>query len=236
MRRKVTIVVFGLLVLAVIAQSMTLLERRRVDEPDDFAFGGDHGIVQFRKSWPSAPVPPIPTVDLRKLKSMAASGKSVKTVVSDSNVVWKFSVTSDRLPYAAAYEDAFKKARAALMHELNLTEPPSDEYIREKLVSNYHEEKGQTIEGVADTYQVRYDLSLSRDTARELAQHERELRVYDRMGWLARVVAGVTVLLGCVAGYIRLDEMTKGYYTGRLRLLTIVVLLVSFGVIAATLN
>jgi hypothetical protein len=236
MRRKVTIVVFGLLVLAVIAQSIALVERRRGDDADDFAFGGDHGIVQFRKTWPSAPVPPIPTVDLRKLKAMASTGKSVKATGSDSNVVWKFSVTSDRLPYAAAYEDAFKKARAALMHELDLTEPPTDEYIREKLVTNYNEEKGQTIEGVADTYQVRYDLSLTRETARELAQHERELRIHDRMGWLARVVAGVTVFLGCVAGYIRLDEMTKGYYTGRLRLLTVVVLLAAFGGIAATLH
>jgi len=33
----------------------------------------------------------------------------------------------------------------------------------------------------------------------------------------------VTVLLGAVAGYVRLDEWTKGYYTGRLFLAAVAV-------------
>jgi hypothetical protein len=33
--------------------------------------------------------------------------------------------------------------------------------------------------------------------------------------------------LGCIAGYIRLDEYTKGYYTGRLRALTLALAVVA---------
>ena len=31
-------------------------------------------------------------------------------------------------------------------------------------------------------------------------------------------------MLGAVAGYVRLDEWTKGYYTGRLRLAAVVLI------------
>lgn len=46
---------------------------------------------------------------------------------------------------------------------------------------------------------------------RELVSHQRQLT-------LARILAGVVVLLGTVVGYFRLEEMTKGYYTNLLRL------------------
>jgi len=42
-----------------------------------------------------------------------------------------------------------------------------------------------------------------------------------RMQVLARFVGVLIVLFGCVAGYIRIDEYTKGYYTGRLRALAV---------------
>ncbi len=54
-----------------------------------------------------------------------------------------------------------------------------------------------------------------------LLQKEREARMQERMLWVGRVLAGVVVLLVAVAGYFRLEEWTKGYYTTWLRLATV---------------
>ena len=45
-----------------------------------------------------------------------------------------------------------------------------------------------------------------------------QLHVSQRMTLLAKVLAGILALLVTVAGYIRLEELTKGYYTRWLRL------------------
>jgi hypothetical protein len=50
-----------------------------------------------------------------------------------------------------------------------------------------------------------------RDQLRHGVAHQRQL-------WLGKVLVGVFVLLGVLACYIRLDEATKGFYTGWLRL------------------
>jgi hypothetical protein len=47
---------------------------------------------------------------------------------------------------------------------------------------------------------------------------DREARIQQRMGLLGKILAGLVALLAVVAGYIRLDDWTKGYYTGWLRL------------------
>jgi hypothetical protein len=38
------------------------------------------------------------------------------------------------------------------------------------------------------------------------------------MGLLGKILVGLVALLAVVTGYIRLDDWTKGYYTGWLRL------------------
>lgn len=54
-----------------------------------------------------------------------------------------------------------------------------------------------------------------------LLQKEREARMQERMLWVGRILAGVVVLLVAVAGYFRLEDWTKGYYTTWLRLATV---------------
>ena len=53
--------------------------------------------------------------------------------------------------------------------------------------------------------------------ARLVAAYHRE-QVMERLAVLGAVLAFVLVLLAAVSGYIRADEVTKGYYTNRLRL------------------
>ena len=52
----------------------------------------------------------------------------------------------------------------------------------------------------------------------DLMQQIRNQRMGDRMLGLGKVLGVLVVLLGGVAGYLRLDEWTKGYYTTWLRL------------------
>jgi hypothetical protein len=54
-----------------------------------------------------------------------------------------------------------------------------------------------------------------------LIQKEREARMQERMLWVGRILAGVVVLLVAMAGYFRLEEWTKGYYTTWLRVATV---------------
>ena len=54
-----------------------------------------------------------------------------------------------------------------------------------------------------------------------LLQKEREYRMQARMLWIGRILAAVVVLLIATAGYFRLEDWTKGYYTTWLRLVTL---------------
>jgi hypothetical protein len=51
----------------------------------------------------------------------------------------------------------------------------------------------------------------------EMAQIEREVRMTSRMQILARGLAVAVAALFAIAGYVRLDEWSKGYYSGLLK-------------------
>jgi hypothetical protein len=73
-----------------------------------------------------------------------------------------------------------------------------------------------------DDYKVWYETAYQAEfspalKAEILAAYERDV-VRGRLGLLAGVVAFVLACLAALAGYIRADEATKGYYTNRLRL------------------
>jgi len=224
MRRTVWVVVMGLLVLAVVAQSVTLVERRSSDEFNEIQIQPDGRTISIRSTQPRFGVPTPPWESARK---KATANKKDRPQVDDRTVVWAKKVESRPLPKSAAYDDATDKATDILIHEFELSRLPSRDYVRKRVVANYSEDKGPSIEGIGDTFIVKFDLELTREMWRELAQFERATRVQERMGGLARVFGILTVLLGCIAGYIRLDEYTKGYYTGRLRALTLALAVVA---------
>jgi hypothetical protein len=74
-------------------------------------------------------------------------------------------------------------------------------------------------------HRVRLKVVVNEDTRREMLAKEQDYRGEQRQHvakarqmWLGKVLIGVFVLLGVMACYIRLDEATKGFYTGWLRL------------------
>ena len=211
MRRTVWVVVVGLLALAVVAQSVTMVEQRKRDE---FFDDGETRTVHVR-TWP-----PRIVVTPGKVRSESTSGRrsnSKPTNDDRDDIVWASIVESSPKVKADAYNDALDKARNQLTHDFWLSHPPSREFVNKYVRVNHEEIQGPSDSLIGNTYIVKMDLQLTRDVWRQLAQDERRTRVQDRMGGLARVIGIATVLLGCIACYIRFDEWTKGYYTGRLR-------------------
>jgi hypothetical protein len=87
------------------------------------------------------------------------------------------------------------------------------------------EEVGHNDVGIDAAYQVKLRVNVG---SRELASIRQEDERYrdqlrhqiaqGRQLWLGKVLLGVIALLAAVSGYIRLEDATKGYYTGLLRL------------------
>jgi hypothetical protein len=101
--------------------------------------------------------------------------------------------------------------------------PPITE-LRPLLARNwkYKEESKVFPEPVNRTmHWVTLEIPLVPELRGVLIQREREHRMQERMIWVGRILAGVVVLLIALAGYFRLEEWTKGYYTTWLRLATV---------------
>jgi hypothetical protein len=124
-----------------------------------------------------------------------------------------------------AQKDALKRAATVVDEYLHEREPrlewrPSPAYIRQHLFKGDPEEVPDKEEHLdADTIVRcwRWSLAVSPDDWHEIKRLDRRARVDERMLLLARILAGLVALLAVVAGYIRADDWTKGYYTGWLR-------------------
>jgi hypothetical protein len=214
-------VVLVLLIVAVVGQSVALVKRRAVeDEFVAYRMDEDGRIVKIRELPPRFGTPPS-SIELRR--GTSSSTKRNKPVILDEQeVLHTWSIESKMLPdKESAMKDAIDQAQSRLMHELGLSVAPSPEFIRTKMMTNYNDHPGKQFDDVK-TMKVTFDLELTRGTKWALDLIERDFRTRDRMETGAKLVAILTVLLGCIAGYIRFDEWTKGYYTGRLRVLMVV--------------
>jgi len=122
-----------------------------------------------------------------------------------------------------AQRDAVGKAQVIIVKHLRRLEPPVEwtppgSFIRDRLLGKpQHEEaKDETVEGVhVECWS--WPLAINSKTWQAIQEADRKERVERRMILLAKLLAGLVALLGVVAGYVRLDEYTKGYYTGWLR-------------------
>jgi hypothetical protein len=72
-----------------------------------------------------------------------------------------------------------------------------------------------TVAITRDTYQAM--LRMEREHHLQVLRAEREIRMGERMGILGKLLMAVVALLAAVAGYLRLEDWTKGYYTWWLR-------------------
>jgi hypothetical protein len=178
--------------------------------------------------WSSKP-PANPAPPSRQAQTVSRKGHSTSKPVEDPTaIVWEsHQLVTKFLPNDAAYEEAHDAVRSHLMHELHLNVVPTLEFITQsKWMTLTWEgpEKAATIPEVdgLEVIRLRVKASLTAAGWRELEQRERSYLRFQRIEGTARGLMALTVLLGVVAGYIRLDEWSKGYYTGRLRLAAVV--------------
>ncbi|MCI0458478.1 MAG: hypothetical protein L0Z62_16055 [Gemmataceae bacterium] len=138
-----------------------------------------------------------------------------------------------------AKRDAVKQAQAILEDFLRKQQPPlswspSPGYIEKHLLTGEPvrcEEEDEEIRAGGNVFTVRcwsWPLVVTTDQLRQMAEVERAQRAREqraervarsaeRMAGLGKVLAGLVVVLVVVVGYLRLDDWTKGYYTGWLQ-------------------
>jgi hypothetical protein len=87
-----------------------------------------------------------------------------------------------------------------------------------QVISAAGEPKESINVGGDTTWVVRYKVHLTEDYLRAVQKQGRQELVMDRHLLLARVLGGVLAVLLIAAGYLRLEEMTRGYATHLLRL------------------
>jgi hypothetical protein len=125
-----------------------------------------------------------------------------------------------------AWQRALENARIELPsrlaeHELSLDWRPSRNDIQ-KLVKESEELPSRDVEEpVGLVHGVRLRIDVTAKDWQYILRQDQQTRAESRMLVLAKMLAGFVAFLGAVAGYLRLEELTKGYYTAWLRLAAI---------------
>jgi hypothetical protein len=167
-----------------------------------------------------APAPDVPAPPAAHFKPPSSSSAPTVVLVkppSDSSPHW--TVTGDG--YA---DDARSKALARAQEEVLLylqDHHPKVEWVPDQDYIDQHLVKGRrNIPSNLDGEKVEHrelDVAITPEDWRDILQHDSQYRMDQRLLWVGAGLAGLVVLFGAVAGYIRLDEWSKGYYTWWLR-------------------
>jgi hypothetical protein len=127
--------------------------------------------------------------------------------------------------------DAIKNGRQSLMDYLaeqgfSLEWQPSNDFMQ-KLVEKWapvkkdleHEDNAVDLKvsGLDEAQGWTAHFLMASNDFESLLAQERQYRAGQRMSLLSKGLAGLVALLAAVAGYFRLEEATKGYYTAWLR-------------------
>ena len=173
-------------------------------------------------------------------KAVAQETKTTSRVVSPAAEkaapIWKASVDGGyHTKREEAWDDALLAASRKFANYMEDKHPeigwtPSPEFVRKNLVKSSREET-QTPETVADSpllYRIHLDVELNADNQKEVEKAAREFHIQARMLFLGRWLGALILLLGGIAGFIRVDDWAKGYLTLPLR--AIVIVLVAAGI------
>jgi hypothetical protein len=122
-----------------------------------------------------------------------------------------------------AYQDALEKGQTKVTAYLRAQSPPvawtpTTEDI-ERLVKGPKEGPvARELEGLGLVYETTLQVGISSQEFKAILDHEGLDQSKERLLWLLKGLGVVVGILAAVACYIRLDEWSKGYYTGWLRL------------------
>jgi hypothetical protein len=168
---------------------------------------------------PAPPVPPRPAAAVAPRFAGPAKAAPEKEFSKD---VEGFGSTRED-----AWQDALEKAQAAVINYLRQLQPPVDwvpptDYVQRHLLKGDVKDEPKDLgPPVGLVRHVQMRIEVTADDRADMLQLARHGVSEQRIHLAAKVLAGLVALLVSVAGYIRLDEWTKGYYTGRLWLATV---------------
>jgi len=123
-----------------------------------------------------------------------------------------------------AEQVALSKAREEVLVYLANQEPPlewtpSVGYVNDHLVKRRSEAtSAEAAKRVGAEIEMTLYVEVNKKDIQDMLREDQKLRVQHRQLFLAKILAGLVAFLAAVTGYFRLDEATKGYYTGWLRL------------------
>lgn len=222
MRRYIWGVVLVLLVAALVSQTIYARKqmKRQAYEPD---VSVDQNVLHIHEAGRPVQIrTQVRSEKAPKARNWLKASMSVQPEADEPPpTVWKATIESQPLPKPLAVEDFLDMIRAKLTHELNLTHPPSREWVNDeryivKLRMDETKPLSKADELIGEVVRLKGEVELTQDGWKDLVRIERKDRSDERLELAARGLGLLTVLLGAVAGYIRIDEWTKGYYSKRL--------------------
>ncbi len=147
-------------------------------------------------------------------------------VNKNTNPMWVGEAEGWGMTLEDANEEALKSAQAKVIAYLveqdgSVEWQPPTSYIREKLVTAWEKGEPKEFDGIGMMQHARLRIEIPRQRYDEILQEDREHRAEARMSLAGKALAGLVALLAAVAGYCRLEEATKGYYTTWLRVAAI---------------
>lgn len=167
-------------------------------------------------------VPPA-VVKRTSSRAVRAAKNTAKQRQEDSKIVWRTTIDGPaRKTAEEAWEAALAKAAETVKVHFDLRQFINLEDIATKLVVSDDAKTIEAGEPVGDLQSFSLSLEMPADYARELARTERELSVSGRMIVLSKMIAILVAGLFAVAGYVRLDDWSKGYMSGVLKAVAVV--------------
>jgi hypothetical protein len=165
--------------------------------------------------------------------------------VAPQSILWEKKIESHlHAQVEDARNEAFEDAANQLHVYLLGRNPaiqwrPSADFVRtSKLVKNTEDnvvkldlDENSPDVRKPDMHQIVLQLSVTDTDMKAIRQEDHKFRVEQRLWTAGRGLGGFVLLLGALAGYMRLDELTKGYFTLPLRLGALLLGVVGAGVI-----
>jgi hypothetical protein len=158
----------------------------------------------------------------------------------DENMVEGFGETAPAARNRALVhgQERVEKLLRERFREANWT--PPQELLAAEALTHYGvlEEQGkpEPAKGLGDDRAMvsRYKVQLTNRYLEKVQSVAREHRVEERHKLLARMLGGLVVLLLVVAGYLRLEDMTRGYATTILRVMAVSLVALTCGALWLT--
>jgi hypothetical protein len=122
-----------------------------------------------------------------------------------------------------AYHDALEKAQQKVTQYLRAQSPPvqwmpTTEEIERLVKDQKEDEPPRDVKELGLNHQMKLQVAISPEDFKKILQFDGRERMEERLLFLLKALAAVVAVLAAIAGYVRLDEWSKGYYTGWLRL------------------